>query len=233
MPYIYSLPSLTAFDGRGLFGYSFGPLKQNDVDISYIEVDKGHDTFMISKRITRTYYVLSGSGYFTIADQRYDVLPGMLVEIPPQVEYSYSGKIKLLAVSIPRWFTGNDTHTRWNPDVGIQECLPGGSGGGPLLRRVTARLIRFRIFGKSPIAAFLRLNQSFWKNLPPSGTALGPIHAYGYFLHSLARVQNVRTQAFATFFLRNRPQLELIRRLVQRRAKSDTLKVAVLGCSIG
>ena len=46
-------------------------------------------------------------------------------------------------------------------------------------------------------------------------------------------MQGARAQAFATFFLRNRPQLELIRRLVERRAKADTLRVAVLGCSTG
>src|SRR5262245_50339442 len=117
MPYTYSLPPLTAFDGRGLFGYSFGPLKQKDLDVYYIEVDKWHDTFIISKKITRTYYVLSGSGYFTIADRRYDVSSGILVEVPPKVEYSYSGKMKLIAFSKPRWRVGIDKNTKWNPDV--------------------------------------------------------------------------------------------------------------------
>jgi chemotaxis methyl-accepting protein methylase len=233
MQYVYSVPILTSFDGKGLLGYTFGPLKQQDVEIYYIESERGHDTFMKSKKITRTYYVLSGSGYFTIADQRYDVLPGMLVEVPPKVEYSYSGKMKLIAVSIPRWFSGNDTHTKWNPDVGIQEGVPGASGGGPWLKRLTGRVIRLKIFGKSPIGAFLRVNQSLWNNLPPSVTALGPVRSYGYLLHMLARIENPRAQAFATFFLRNRAQLELIGRLVQRKAKADTLKVAVLGCSIG
>src|SRR5262249_33246622 len=36
-----------------------------------------------------------------------------------------------------------------------------------------------------------------------------------------------------TFFLRNRPQLELIRRLLDRKRKSEPLRVAVLGCSTG
>src|SRR5262245_14345287 len=40
-------------------------------------------------------------------------------------------------------------------------------------------------------------------------------------------------QAPSTFFLGNRPRLELIRRLIEQRAKTDTLRVAVLGCSIG
>ena len=69
---------LHSFDGKGLFGYTFGPLRQKDFDIYYIEVEMGHDTFMVSKRITRVYYVLSGSGYFTIGDRRYDVSDGML-----------------------------------------------------------------------------------------------------------------------------------------------------------
>jgi hypothetical protein len=42
-----------------------------------------------------------------------------------------------------------------------------------------------------------------------------------------------RAQAPSTFFLRNRPQLELIRRVIEQRAKTDALRVAVLGCSIG
>ena len=63
MRYIYSLPTSISFDGKGLFGYTFGPLNQKDVDIYYIEVEKGHDTFMISKKITRTYYILCGNGY--------------------------------------------------------------------------------------------------------------------------------------------------------------------------
>ena len=85
MNYTHSLPSSLAFEGKGLFGYSFGPLSQKDLEIYYIEVEKGHDTFMISRKITRVYYVLSGNGYFTISDRRYDVGAGMLVEVPLQL----------------------------------------------------------------------------------------------------------------------------------------------------
>jgi mannose-6-phosphate isomerase-like protein (cupin superfamily)/SAM-dependent methyltransferase len=228
MQYVYSLPTLTSFDEKGLFGYNFGPLKQNNLDIYYIEVQKGHDTFMVSKKITRTYYILSGNGYFTIDDRRYDVDAGMLVEVPPKVEYSYSGKMKLLAVSKPRWFSRNDTHTKWNPDV-IQGDVPCATSDGSWV----TRLVRLRIFGKSPIGGYLRLNRRLWNNLPVSFTTLGPIRSYGNFLHRLARIQGVRAQAFSTYFLRNRSQLELIRRLVERRTTADTLRVAVLGCSTG
>jgi mannose-6-phosphate isomerase-like protein (cupin superfamily)/SAM-dependent methyltransferase len=228
MPYIYSLPALTSFDGKGLFGYTFGPLKQKDLEVYYIEAQKGHDTFMVSAKITRTYYVLMGSGYFTIADRRYDVNPGMLVEVPPGVEYSYSGEMKLIALSKPRWFAGNDTHTKWNPDV-VHGDFPPTPDDKSWLRR----LIRLRIFGKSPISVYLRINRRLWNHFSASFTSFRPIRSYGNFLHTLARIHGVRGQAFATFFLRNRPQLELIRRLVEQRAKVDTLRVAVLGCSIG
>src|SRR5215472_11827985 len=117
MAYVHSLPTSASFTGKGLLGYTFGPLTQRDLEIHLVEAAKGHDTFMISKKIIRIYYVMSGSGYFTIADRRYDVQPGMLVEVPSKVEYSYSGKMNLLVFSKPRWFAGNDTHTKWNPDV--------------------------------------------------------------------------------------------------------------------
>jgi SAM-dependent methyltransferase/mannose-6-phosphate isomerase-like protein (cupin superfamily) len=229
MEYVYTLPSSASFGGMGLVGYNFPPLlRQRDLEVYYIDVQKGHDTFMVSRKITRTYYILSGSGYFTIANRRYDVGPGMLVEVPPKVEYSYSGQMKLIALSRPRWFNGNDIHTRWNPDV-IAGDVPAPAAGGLSL----ARLARSRIFGKSPINAYLRLNRVLWDNLPASVVAAPPIRPYGHFLHRLARMQGDRSQAFATFFLRNRPQLELIRRLAARRGYGDPVRVAVLGCSTG
>jgi mannose-6-phosphate isomerase-like protein (cupin superfamily) len=142
MSYTYSLPKSTSFTGTGLHGYAFGPLSQRDLDVYYIESEKGHDTFMVSKKITRTYYVLSGYGYFTINSRRYDVCPGVLVEVPPKVEYSYSGKMTLIAFARPRWFSGNDRHTRWNPDVPPH--------GSPSLPGHQSRLVRLlALFGKS------------------------------------------------------------------------------------
>jgi SAM-dependent methyltransferase/mannose-6-phosphate isomerase-like protein (cupin superfamily) len=221
MHYIHSLPTLPSFDGKGLFGYTFGPLNQKDLEIYYIEVEKGHDTFIVSKRVTRVYYVLSGSGYFTISGCRYDVGPDMLVEVPPKVEYSYSGKMKLIGFCKPRWSNGNDRHTKWNADV-FQGDFPPPENSEP-----------WKILGKRLINFYLRHNGRLWTKLPASVSTLAPIRLYGDLLHRLARRHGIRAQAPATFFLRNRPQLELIRRLIEQCAKNDTLRVAVLGCSIG
>src|SRR5262245_12471521 len=229
MPYTYTLPKSTSFTGTGLDGYSFGPLRQKDLDIYYIKSEKGHDTFMVSKKITRTYYVLSGSGYFTIANGRYDVCPGMLVEVPPKVEYSYSGQMTLIGFVRPRWLGGNDTHTSWNPDVTRRRdssCLRG-------REQWLTRLIRLRIAGKSPVGALLRLNKRLWHHLPHRIASLGPIRSYGDCVHALARTYGGRGQAFSTFFLRNRPALELVRRLLELKSGTEPLRVAVLGCSRG
>jgi CheR methyltransferase, SAM binding domain len=227
MHYIHSLPPIRSFDGKGLFGYTFGPL-QRDVDVYYVEVTGGHDTFMVSRKITRIYYVIEGDGYFTIDNHKYNVSSGALVEVPPKVEYSYSGRMKLVVFARPRWFAGNDTHTRWNRDaIGHESSapLPNRSGWSGLLA--------LRILGKSPIGAVLRINRLAWNILPASVTSLAPLRRYGEFSHRVARAQGRRGQAFSTYFLRNRPTLELIRRLVERRNRSDALRVAVLGCSTG
>jgi SAM-dependent methyltransferase len=225
--YVHTLPKSVSFTAKGLLGYSFGPLCQ-DLDVYYIESEKGHDTFMVSKKITRTYYVISGTGYFTIDRHRYDVHPGVLVEVPPKVEYCYSGKMTLLAFATPRWFSGNDTHTRWNPDV------VGRDAASELDRETWAtRFARMQIFGRSPVSVYLQLNQRVWNHLPPSLTSLVLMRLYANFLHVLARAENVRGQAFSTFFLRNRPELELIRRLLQQKSPSEELRVAVLACSTG
>jgi mannose-6-phosphate isomerase-like protein (cupin superfamily) len=117
MPYILTIPSSPSFTLKGLKGYQFEPLRNQELDIYFVDVEKGHDTFIISKKITRIYYILEGKGYFTIENQRYDVEPGMLVEVPPNVEYSYSGTMKLILISNPRWFRGNEEETKKNPDV--------------------------------------------------------------------------------------------------------------------
>jgi SAM-dependent methyltransferase len=145
----------------------------------------------------------------------------MLVEVPPNVEFSYSGKMKLIGFCTPRWVNGNDRHTKWNLDV-VTEDLP-----------VPANAEPWKIFAKRIINYYLWLNGRVWKKLPPSFSTLSPVRSYFDVMHTLARRHGVRAQAPSTYFLRNRPQLELISRLIERRAKADPLRVSVLGCSIG
>jgi mannose-6-phosphate isomerase-like protein (cupin superfamily) len=117
MPYILAASSSPSFSLKGMAGYEYQPLKDQDFAVHLLEVYKGHDTFQISKVLTRIYYIIEGSGAFTIDNQKYEVAPGLVVEVPPGVEYSYSGSMKMLLVSHPRWFQGNERMTKMNPDV--------------------------------------------------------------------------------------------------------------------
>jgi mannose-6-phosphate isomerase-like protein (cupin superfamily) len=117
MSYVLAASSSPSFTLKGLAGYEFQPLKDQDFAVHLLDVHKGHDTFLISKALTRIYYIIEGKGVFTIDNQKYDVVPGLIVEVPPGVEYSYSGSMKILLVSHPRWFEGNERVTKNNPDV--------------------------------------------------------------------------------------------------------------------
>jgi hypothetical protein len=105
------------------------------------------------------------------------------------------GKMKFVALLKPCWFVGNDTHTKRNPDVVQGDFLCEAEGDS-----YVTRLVRLRVFGKSPINAYLRLNRRLWNNLPASVTALGPVRSYGCFLHKLVRIQSHRGQLATRFF---------------------------------
>jgi chemotaxis methyl-accepting protein methylase len=79
----------------------------------------------------------------------------------------------------------------------------------------------------------LRLNRRVWKRLPSRFLNSELIFSYGRFLQKLVRRRSNRRQYFGTFFLRNRPQLELMRRLVELNPSGSNLRIAVVGCSIG
>jgi chemotaxis methyl-accepting protein methylase len=80
---------------------------------------------------------------------------------------------------------------------------------------------------------FLRANEWGWNRLPSALKSVRPIRQYGAFLHSLVKLQSSRRQYHGTFFLRNRPELELIRALAEKRPQGSTLKIAVVACSNG
>jgi len=71
-----------------------------------------------------------------------------------------------------------------------------------------------------------------WRRLPPSLAGVRPVIAYGRLMHTLAR-HGDRRQYLGTFFLRNRPELELIARLAGGADRARPARIAVLGCSIG
>jgi mannose-6-phosphate isomerase-like protein (cupin superfamily) len=158
MPYVLAASSSPSFVLKGLTGYEFRPLRDQDFAAHFVDVHAGHDTFHISTVLTRLYCIIDGTGVFTIDNNKYDVASGILVEVPPGIEYSYSGSMKIFLVSHPRWFEGNERTTRMNPDV-VRE----GAVVGPIrnqlrhYRRLGAQLRRYLRLGK--LRRYLRRNR--------------------------------------------------------------------------
>lgn len=98
---------------------------------------------------------------------------------------------------------------------------------------ILVRMSKTRVLRKLLGRPFLLVNEWVWNRLPSSITTTRPIRLYGAFLHSLVQQRSERRQYHGTFFLRNRPELELIRTLANQRAKGSKLRIAVLACSNG
>ncbi|PYJ23492.1 MAG: hypothetical protein DME92_00900 [Verrucomicrobia bacterium] len=98
---------------------------------------------------------------------------------------------------------------------------------------ILAKAASVQLLGKSPAGLYLRLNKWVWERLPSHVRDLYPIRSYGAWLHTLVCLRARREMYFGTFFLRNRPALELMRRLADQKANGSTLRIAVLGCSMG
>jgi len=101
-----------------------------------------------------------------------------------------------------------------------------------MVEAILRRMAKLRMFGRSPVGACLRLNEWIWNRLPPSLTALGPFRSFAHLVHSLVGLQD-RRMYLGTFFLRNRPELELLRRLSGLGSGGRRVKIAVLGSSNG
>ena len=102
-----------------------------------------------------------------------------------------------------------------------------------MYRPILAKAARFQVLGKSPAGFYLRLNKRIWEHVPSRVRSLHPVRSYAAWLHKLVCLGASRQQYFGTFFLRNRPLLELMRRLAGQKTHGATLRIAVLGCSIG
>jgi hypothetical protein len=95
------------------------------------------------------------------------------------------------------------------------------------------KAVRFKVLGRSPTGFYLRLNRWIWNLIPPRQRNSYPGRCYGAWLHTLVCLHANRQQYFGTFFLRNRPALELMCRLIKQKSVGSTLRITVLACSIG
>jgi mannose-6-phosphate isomerase-like protein (cupin superfamily) len=84
------------------------PLENYTVETYFIEVRQGHDNSIVCHVCTHIYHVIDGKGLFTVDEKRYDAKPGLLFEIPPGIEFAFSGSMRLLLIMTPSWFEENE-----------------------------------------------------------------------------------------------------------------------------
>ena len=80
---------------------------------------------------------------------------------------------------------------------------------------------------------FVNANRRIWDLLPSSIKATRTVKRYGAYLHSLVQRYADRRQFYGTYFLRNRAEIELIRKLAGELPRGSDLKLTVAGCSNG
>ena len=89
------------------------------------------------------------------------------------------------------------------------------------------------IYTDAAIRHSFGVNKWVWQRLPARVRGLKPVRSYGVWLHKLVCRRSDREMYLGTSFLRNRPALELMRRIVNNADEDARIRIAVLGCSIG
>ena len=83
------------------------------------------------------------------------------------------------------------------------------------------------------VTRYLRVAGRIWTRIPARLRSLPVLDRYGAHLHSLVLRFVGRRQNYSTFFLRNRAELELIRRLAAQASYGPSVDIAVFACSKG
>ena len=102
-----------------------------------------------------------------------------------------------------------------------------------LSQSAVAKVSQFRFLRKYLGRPYFNLGAFIWNYLLASVTHWPPVRAYGAHLQSLIQLGATRTQSVGTFFFRNRAELELIVRLLDKNGQDLSQNMAVLGCSKG
>ncbi|MFA6090067.1 MAG: AraC family ligand binding domain-containing protein [Candidatus Woesearchaeota archaeon] len=103
--HVLKTPIDYSFEKVGIKGKKFSVADLTTrAGVVIIKTDKGHETTLIEHECDFIYYILEGSGYFLINDQKEECTSGDLVVIPAGSKFRYVGKIKMLLISTPAFF---------------------------------------------------------------------------------------------------------------------------------
>lgn len=80
---------------------------------------------------------------------------------------------------------------------------------------------------------YLRQLWRVWARVPRPVRRLGIMRGFARHIDRIARLYEERSQHFATFFLRNRAELEVLQRLVDKTPRGAQLRMSIFACSKG
>jgi mannose-6-phosphate isomerase-like protein (cupin superfamily) len=102
--YVFHLPEEYSFEKVGIKGTNFDTKDFNDeAKFAIIEVEEGHSKVR-EKECTMFYFILEGKGNFEIDGKTEQCQKGDLVIVPRNTVFKYTGKMKMLLVTIPWWY---------------------------------------------------------------------------------------------------------------------------------
>ena len=109
MKFVHKEPKKYAFvDRDGHSGKIFGT-DSDKTNHLIIECKKELNVVLMQQESEFNYYILKGSGVFTIDDVNYKVDVSDLVVIPPKHSYTFSGDLKMLLINTPHYNKEKET----------------------------------------------------------------------------------------------------------------------------
>lgn len=103
MQYVYHEPEEYGFKDRdGHDGKFFGTSSDKTQHL-IIECKDKLTVALTQNEAEFNYYVLEGSGYFVLNNDKQDVSKGDLIVVPPGTKYTFGGQLRMLLINTPKW----------------------------------------------------------------------------------------------------------------------------------
>jgi len=109
MQYVFHEPEEYGFKDRDGHNGKFFGTSSDTTQHMIIECDDKLTVSLTQHKTEFNYYILEGEGYFVLNNDMQAVLRGDLVVVPPETEYTFGGKLKMLLINTPKWSANQET----------------------------------------------------------------------------------------------------------------------------
>lgn len=109
MQYIYHEPDEYGFKDRDGHDGKFFGTNSDTTQHLIIECKDKLAVALTQRKAEFNYYVIEGTGYFILNDDKQTVTKGDLVVVPPGTKYTFGGQLKMLLINTPKWSADQET----------------------------------------------------------------------------------------------------------------------------